>query len=260
MIVHFSGELPVMTIGIITAMPEEFRAVADSLGAAAATQPGTFRAVRLSSYGHEFLLVESGMGFGNAARAAESLVRDERPDLLISTGFCGGIAPELQAGDVVVADNIIIAGETGFEEIPVPFSSIGAIFVASQAAAGKRVVAGAFVSSPAIMSKRRVAGMLSGRFQNPVADMESGAIAAIAAENGIPLLAIRAVSDSAAEELGFSLDEFCDSGMRRILPYKVLLTALRKPGIIPQLVHLSCSSRRAAESIKAAFSRLFPLL
>ena len=249
-----------MKIGIITAMPEEFRAVADSLGTATFTQLGTFRAGRFSSAGHEFLLVESGVGFDNAARAAEMLIRDGHPDLLISTGFCGGIVPELQAGDVVVAKNIIIANEVGFEEIPVLLSSIGQIFVARQEAIGKRVVGGAFVSTSAIMSKKRLAGMLSGQYPNPVVEMESGAIAVIAAEHNIPLLAIRAVSDSAAEELGFSIDEFCDPDMRRIRPYKVMLTALRKPCIIPQLVRLSCSSRKAAESITAALSRLFPLL
>jgi adenosylhomocysteine nucleosidase len=249
-----------MKIGIITAMPEEFRAVADSLGAATVTQIGTFRAGRFSSAGHEFLLVESGVGFDNAAMATEMLVNYGHPDLLISTGFCGGIAPELQAGDVVVARKIIITTEGGFEEIPVLLSSIGQTFVARQAAIGKRVVGGVFVSTSTLTSKRRLAGMLSGQYPNPVVEMESGAIAIIAAENNIPLLAIRAVSDSAAEELGFSLDEFYDPDMRRIRPHKVLLTALRKPRIIPQLVRLTFSSRRAAESITAAFSRLFLLL
>lgn len=248
-----------MKIGIITAMPEEFRAVAESLGTATATQLGKLRAERFSSARHEFLLVESGVGFGNAARAAEMVIRDGHPDLLISSGFCGGIAPELQAGDVVVAKQIIISNESGFEEIPLLLSSIGQKLVASQAAIGKRVVGGVFVSTSTITSKRRLAGMLSDIYPNPVVEMESGAIAIIAAENNIPLLAIRAVSDSAAEELGFSLDEFCDSDMRHIRPYKVLLTALRKPRIIPQLVRLSRSSRRAAESLTATFSSLFPL-
>lgn len=249
-----------MKIGIITAMPEEFRAVADSLGAVTVTQLGTFRAGRFSSAGHEFLLVQSGMGFANASRAAKMLIRDGHPDLLISAGFCGGIAPELQAGDVVVAKKIIIADEGGFGEIPVLLSSIGQTFVARQAAEGKRVVGGVFVSTSTITSKKRLAGMLPGQYPNPVVEMESGAIAIITAENNIPLLAIRAVSDTADEELGFSLDEFCDADMRRIRLHKVLLTILRKPRIIPQLVRLSRSSRRAAEGITAALSRLFPTL
>jgi adenosylhomocysteine nucleosidase len=249
-----------MKIAVITAMPEEYKAVADSLGAEAAAQVGTLRAGRFSRAGHEFLLVESGMGFHNAAKAAELLVREERPDLLVSAGFCGGIAPELQAGDVVVAKGIIIAGEDGFEEVPVPLSPAGRDFVARQAAERRRTFGGTFVSTSVITSKRRLAGMLSGSYPNPVVEMESGAVAMVAAENNIPLLAIRAVSDSAAEELGFSLDEFCDPDLRRIRIGKVLLTVLRKPRIIPQLVRLSRSSRRAAESLTAALSRLFPAL
>lgn len=249
-----------MKIAIITAMPEEFRAVANSLGTAAPMQPGELNGARFSAAGHEFLLVQSGVGFDNAARATEMLIRDEHPDLLISTGFCGGIAPELQAGDVVVANMIVIAHESGFEEIPVPLSSIGQTFVARQAVVGKKVVGGVFVSTSIITSKKRLAGMLPGHYSSPVVEMESGAIAIIAVENNIPLLAIRAVSDPADEELGFSLDEFCDPDMRRILPYKVLLTVLRKPRIIPQLIRLGRGSRRAAESLTATFTSLFPPL
>jgi adenosylhomocysteine nucleosidase len=249
-----------MKIGIITAMPEEFRAVAESLGTAAGTPPGKFRIGRFSSAGHEFLLVESGMGFDNAARAAEMLVRKECPDLLITAGFCGGIAPELLAGDVVIAKKIIIAGESGFEEIPVLLSSIGQTFIARQMAAVKRVVGGTFVSTPAIKSKKHLGRMLPDQYLNPVVEMESGAIAIVAAENNIPLLAIRAVSDTADEELGFSLEDFCAHDMRRILLHKVLLTVLQKPRIIPQLVRLSRSSRKAAKSLTAAFSSLFPAL
>lgn len=249
-----------MNIGIITAMPEEFRAVADSLGAAAVTQRGKFRTGCFKYAGHEFLLVESGIGFVNAARTAEMLIRDFHPDLLVSTGFCGGITPELLVGDVVVAQKIVIADEGGCGDIPVLLAGIGQTLVARQEVEGERVVGGTFVSTPAIISKKRLAGMLSGQYPNPVVEMESGAIAILAAENSIPLLAIRAVSDSAAEEPGFSLDEFCDPDMCRIRPYKVLLTALRKPRIIPQLVRLAFSSRIAAESLTAAMSRLLPLL
>lgn len=249
-----------MKIAVITAMPEEYRAVADSLGAETAAQLGELRAGRFSLAGHEILLAESGMGFHNAARAAEMLLRDGRPDLLVSTGFCGGIAPELKAGDIVVAKGIIIAADGGFEEVPVPLSPAGLNFVARQAAEGSRTVGGTFVSTASITSKGLLAGILPGSCLNPVVEMESGAVAIVAAEYNIPLLAIRAVSDSAAEELGFSLDEFCDPDLRRIRIGKVLLTVLRRPRIIPQLVRLSRSSRTAAEGLTAALSRLFTAL
>jgi adenosylhomocysteine nucleosidase len=249
-----------MKIVIITAMPEEFRAVALSLRAAGAAQVGAAQAGRFRSATHEFLVGESGMGFGNAARATKMLIDAEQPDLLISAGFCGGIAPELHAGDVVVAEKIIIVTDDVCQEIPVQFSRFGAAFIASQSAEGRGTVGGTFVSTSAITSKSHLAGVLSGHHFNPVVEMESGAIAVAAAENNIPLLAIRTVSDSAAEELGFTLEDFCDAEMLRIRPGKVLFTVFRKPWIIPQLVRLARSSRIAAESLTAALSCLFPAL
>ncbi len=249
-----------MKIGIITAMPEEFNAVAKSLGAAVSGRLGRYRSGRFRAAGHDVILVESGMGFGNAAAAAATLLRAEKFDLLISTGFCGGVAPELQAGDLVVAEKILTVSGRGSEELPAHFAPVGQSFVAAQAAEGKRIFRGTFASTATITSKSALAGILSGRYPCPVVEMESGAIVAIAAENSVPLLAIRAVSDCAAEELAFSLDEFCDADLRRIRPAKVLLTILRKPYIIPQLLRLSRSSRRAAESITSALYALFPTL
>jgi adenosylhomocysteine nucleosidase len=249
-----------MKIGIIAAMPEEFRAAAQSLGGMATSRSGGLRTGRFSSERCDVFLLESGMGFKNADRAAAIIVRDGVPDLLMSVGFCGAITPELLVGDVVVAKTIVISDESGCDEVPVALSDIGQTFVARQAALGKRVVGGTFVSTAVISSKKRVAQLLSGRYENPVVEMESAAIALVAAEQRIPMLAIRAVSDGAAEELGFTLDEFCDADMRCIRPHKVLLTVLRKPYIIPQLVGLSRSSRCAAENLTSALTSLFPQL
>lgn len=246
-----------MKIAVITAMPEEFNAVSRTLGTGGAMRLAGLKAVRCRAAGHEFILLESGMGFGNASRAAEAVIREGVPDLLVSVGFCGGIAPELKVGDVVVAQRIVVAAGNGIEEVPALFSAAGQTFVAQQA--GTRVFGGMFASTPVITSKERLAGMLPAGSPFPVVEMESAAIATIAVGNGIPLLALRAVSDPAGEELGFSLDEFCDARMR-IRPHRVLLTILRKPRIIPQLIRLARNSRVAAHSLTAAMEELLPLL
>lgn len=246
-----------MNIAVITAMPEEFNAVSRSLGSGTGTKLAGLKAMRCRNGGHDFILLESGMGFDNAAQVAEALIREGKPDLLISVGFCGGIDPELEVGDVVVAQRIVSAAGSGIEEVPVLFSAAGETFVARQA--GARVFGGMFASAPVIMSKERLAGMLPTGSPWPVVEMESAAIATIAVENGIPLLALRAVSDPAGEELGFSLDEFCDARMR-IRPHRVLLTILRKPRIIPQLIRLARNSRVAADSLTSAMERLLTLL
>jgi adenosylhomocysteine nucleosidase len=246
-----------MKIAVIAAMPEEFSAVSRSLGPGTTLHLAGFKTLRSRRGGHDFILLECGMGFDNAVRGTEAAIREERPDLLISIGFCGGIDPELRTGDVVVARQIGIVSAEGLKELPVLFSPAGLNFVARQA--DTRVFGGLFVSTPVIMPKKRLAGVLPAGSRWPVVEMESAAIAIVAIENGIPLLAVRAVTDPAGEELGFSLDEVCDAGLR-IRPHRVLLTILRKPRIIPQLIRLAGNCRTAADRLTLTMEQLLPLL
>jgi adenosylhomocysteine nucleosidase len=248
-----------MNIAIITALPQEFRAVRSCLGPGVTLQVGDFKALRIPSVGHEFLLLESGMGFDNATRATRAIIAAGRPGLLISAGYCGGIAPELRVGDIVVAATLLMADAASVQQVAVTIPPLVQSFVSSLSAEPFRICAGTFVGTATVISKQRLAGMLKEGYPCPVVEMESAAIARIAAENGIPLLAIRSVSDPADEELDFSLDEFCDSSLR-IRPARVLMTILRKPRIIPQLVRLSGNSRRASHSLTTALRRLIPLL
>lgn len=240
-------------------MPEEFRAVTALLQTPQATRLGTMKACRGSAAGHDVLVVETGMGFTNAARAAEVIIESVAPSLLISAGFCGGIAPNLLVGDVVVARELYIATDNTIEAVSIRPADAGRTLVARSQMNGRRIFGGVFAGTPAIMQKSELARLLPERASNAVVEMESCAIAIIAAEAGIPLIALRSVSDPYDEELGFSLDEFCDSRMR-IRPHKVLLTILRKPRIIPQLIRLARTSRIAAQSLGTAVEELLPLL
>lgn len=248
-----------MNIAIIVAMPEEFNAAVSCLGSGTASTLGRLKVRSFSCEGHRITLVESGMGFDNAARAAESVIRDLRPELLISTGFCGGIAPELRVGDLVVAKRMVIVSQSGLEELPAEAPAAALNFAGHQAASGARVFSGTFAGTAVITSKAKLSEILANRYPCPVVEMESAAIALIAAENRIPLIGLRSVSDPVHEELGFSLDEFCDSSLR-IRPGRVLLTILRKPRIIPQLIRLAGNSRTAARSLTAALKQLLPFL
>jgi adenosylhomocysteine nucleosidase len=89
--------------------------------------------------------------------------------------------------------------------------------------------------------------------------MESAAIARVAAEHGIPFIGLRTVSDPFDEELGFTLDEFCDDQLRIRIP-KVLLTIVRKPRIIPQLIRLARNSRVAGASLSHAVGGLLAVV
>lgn len=244
-----------MKIGIITAMPGETVAVARAIGKVRKVRSGRLDAWQGSLAGHDITFVEAGMGLQNASAAAGNLVHETHPNMIISAGYCGGIAMELQVGDIVVATGVTIVADCRQETVPVEIPASCLNFVARQAAENRRVFGGMFVTTSTIMPKRRLAALLPAHLPFPVVEMESAAIARAALENGIPFCGIRAVSDPFDEELEFSLDEFCDNHMRIRIP-KVLFTIARKPRIIPQLVRLAHNSRIAGNNLKQAMERL----
>jgi adenosylhomocysteine nucleosidase len=249
----------IMRIGIITAMPEETQAVAQAIGGAQKELIGMLAVRRGAMAGHDIMIVEAGMGFDNAATATEHLVQAAQPEILISAGFCGGISTELHVGDVVVATGLIVVSEKGLDDVPVEITTSSRNFIVRQMAEGRRVFGGLFASTPVIMQKSRLASLLPANAQSPVVEMESAAVAIIAVENCIPFTGLRAVSDPFDEELGFSLDEFCDKRMR-IRISKVLLTVVRKPRIIPQLIRLARNSRVAGTSLSQAVERFLAIV
>jgi adenosylhomocysteine nucleosidase len=248
-----------MKIGIITAMPEETQAIVRALQHAQKIQTGELTVYQGQRCGHEIVVAEAGMGFANATEGARQFMGGLRPDLVISAGFCGGISAGLQVGDAVVATGLTVVSEGGLKEVPATIPTICRDFVSRQGDEGQRVFAGLFVSTTAIMQKDRLAALLPANTPNPVVEMESSAIALVATENGIPFIGLRTVSDPYDEELGFSLDEFCDQRMRIRIP-KVLLTVARKPRIIPQLFRLARNSRVAAASLSQSMEQLLSVL
>jgi len=243
-----------MKIAIITAMPEETRAVIRALPQTQFRRMNGRVLQYVELHGQGIFIAEAGMGFANATSEARKLVGELNPDLMVSTGFCGGISEGLQVGDAVVATGLAIVSEGGLKDVPVTIPTVCRDFVSQQAGGGQRVFGGLFVTTTVITQKAHLAALLPPDAQFPVVEMESAAIASVATESSIPFAGIRTVSDPFNEELGFSLDEFCDDRMRIRIP-KVLLTMIRKPRIIPQLIRLSRNSRVAAASLSQTVER-----
>lgn len=237
-----------MKIAIITAMPEESSAVLKGAKQREQTLLSGRKRYQTQIDGHDIVLVEAGMGMLNAGWAATALA-GEQPDLMISTGFGGAVLPGLKVGDAVAAEQLLQWGGVEFEEVRVGFYGRNAV------ADALSLPRGAFITCDIIQDKRSLASLLPQDAANPVVEMESAAIARVAAEYGIPFLGVRTISDPWDEELDFTIDEFCDDSMR-IRPSKVLATILRRPRIIPQLIRLALNSRMAAAGLAKTMQRL----
>ncbi|RNC67889.1 MAG: phosphorylase [Desulfuromonadales bacterium] len=247
------------TIGLMAAMPDETRSLLRLAGPATRKQSGRFVAWRFLLGGVDVCLMESGMGMERAEAAAEELCAVAAPAVIISFGFGGGARPGLHVGDLVVGTESWLYGANGLTfRNGINRKLAGRISAGLFSTVGA-VTNGEIITSSRILNKRQLATSLPLEMTAPVLDMETAAVADVASRHGIPLVALRAISDNADEELSFSLDEFIDQDMT-ISPLKVLATIVRKPWIIPQLIRLARSSRIAGERLAHALTTVVGLL
>ena len=237
-----------MKIAIITAMPEESRAILKRAGQVRKSHQGDRRLFHCRIGAHDVTLVEAGMGMLNAGWAA-SILAAKGPDILVSAGFGGGVLPGFKVGDVVMAERVLHWTGDGFEEVVTRF------YGREPGSAPLVRLRGQFITSDGILNKGQLIALLPRNAGQPVVEMESAAVARVAAEHDIPFMGMRAISDPWDEELTFSIDEFCDDA-KQVRPLKVLATILRRPHIIPQLIRLGWNSRMAAKSLGKATERL----
>ena len=197
---------------IVTALPEELRAFR-----ARPLPPGVIAAA-------------TGDGPRKAARAAGALFARHRPSLLTGAGIAGALSRDLEVGDLVVGYRVLDAAG----EAPPPDAGLAARAAAKPGARQATLLS---VDRPVVARAEKAAWAATLGVGSAAVDMESAAWARVAAAHKIPCLILRAVSDTADEELpGYLLacmDE--DGGIRRSA---VALHALAHPGSIPALVRM----------------------
>jgi hypothetical protein len=79
--------------------------------------------------------------------------------------------------------------------------------------------------------------------------MESAAIARVAAAAQLPFLAIRAVSDSATSPIPHPFLNATDA-FGRVHPFRLFISLARRPYLLPTLMHVGLSFRRAQNTLK----------
>ena len=206
---------------VLTAIPEERRPIARALAAAGAR--GRVR------------VVETGDGSVLASRGAREAIAAHRPSHVLGAGVAGGLSPELASGELVASERVLDAAE----EAPPPDPELLARVVALP---GIRPGTLLSVVTPALTAVQkaalavRAAGAASAGSPAAV-DMESAAWARACAEAGVPYVILRAISDTADEDLPGYLAG-CMDAQGSIRRAAVASGALRHPGSIPALLRM----------------------
>lgn len=211
---------------------------------------------------HHPTLVVSGVGRDRAQRATQQVLSAGPPSLIISVGFAGGVRGHLRPGELILCRRLYapVEGRVGQGQTPDYIEAQDSLIVKAQEvleSTGLRYRVGAS------MALQRVATSpekqwLGDNYPVDVVDMESYWVAATAAEQGVPCLALRAVLDPLEESLpALDLDFTWEggSGWRSALRYVV-----KRPWKIPLLIRLSGEASAAQGQLSQALSALVPRL
>lgn len=169
------------------------------------------------------LVFHIGIGLESAARTIRAVLAAGRPRLVIGAGFAGGLDPQLRTSDTVSDD----------------FSK------------QRDGVTRAIISRPEPIETAAEKQKLFRETGARVVDMETASLQAACNQAGIPLIAVRAVSDTAQEALPVPFAAWFDIARQRVRPMALVGFLLRNPSRIAPFARFV----RQLPSVAAALAR-----
>jgi len=228
-------------IALSFALPEESRDLVRALAGARRSGPAALPIIAGTLAGREVVIVHSGMGMDSASARTGAFLDSHAPSLWIAAGFGGALDPELRIGDVVVARN--------FSE-----PSLLAAIASLPARTGALITTREVVETAA---QKKGLGRHSGA---RVVDMETAAIHRLCGARGIPMLAVRAISDTACQDLPVPAAVWFDSARQRPRPLALVMHLATRPGRIAAFVRfvrgVYVARARLTEFLRAALEAL----
>jgi adenosylhomocysteine nucleosidase len=181
-------------------------------------------------------LVCAGGGLPDGAEAAAEWLVEQNVDALVSFGLAGGLDPALRPGDVVVPETV-----REQDHVYATDPRVSARF-------GRR--GGTLLAGAAVVADVEEKARLFSRTGAVAVDLESGAVARVAARHGLPFAVLRAVCDPAHRTMPpAALVALNGSGAIGLLRF--LASVARQFGQVPGLIALG----RDAVAARAALQR-----
>lgn len=224
-------------IGIVCALPIELGAFLERCERTRKYTGGefVFRGGRCGDA--KVAIVESGVGFARAHRAALAMVDAHTPPWIVSCGFSGALLPEMEVGNIVMATAIADAHD---HEVTVD--------VKMPADPDKGLYCGRILTADALVRTVEEKQALADRHGAIAVDLESLAVAQVAADQKKGFLAVRAISDDMSADLPPEvLSVIGPTGMMRL--GAALGAALNRPGSVKEMWRLRESAHSAAEKL-----------
>ncbi len=237
-------------IGLIAAMNQESEALLRLIKGWKRVSLGQFKGFRFQSGIRNCVLIITGWGRKRAGEATRTLMAEAHPHVLISFGIAGAIKSDLEIGDVVISSKSCIL-EDGLLGQPRKLAELSGQTWKAVSEALLAENASLCTGTTITTHGSQVVLQNEDEFPHPVLEMETAGIAKAAAENGVPLVSIRGISDNPQAPIPIDLEAAMDED-DNLLTGKLFLMVMRDPKIIFQSSRMINNSRIAADNAALA--------
>jgi purine-nucleoside phosphorylase len=196
----------------------------------------------LSGRGQDVALLHTGVGKKACRARIEPFLDRQRFDLLISSGFAGGIDSSLGVGDLLLAEN--------FSD-PQPLIRARAILVSRVAR---------LVTADRVIESETDRARLAREHNAAAVDMETEWIAQACAERKLPMLSLRAISDTATAPFPAPPAVLFDLERQKTDPLKLGVHLLKHPSHFVRLIRFARQIATVRANLAAALYELIAVL
>ena len=181
------------------------------------------------------------MGSG-AAAVLEKKLTETRPELVISAGFAGGLQPGIGVGDLILGRNY---SDSGLVERLVLSERwhVGGVRTC------ERIL-------ETVADKERL-GAESGCL---AADLETGHLAEVCRNRGVPMLSIRCISDAVEDPMPVPAETLLNPKTGRPDPLMLFKHLVSNPGSVPGFNRLLKNAKTAQAQLASGLDEILPQL
>lgn len=229
-------------VAVVFALDIEAGGLEDLLDGDVTVRGHGFRARLGELAGRQVAVIRSGPGPKAAARATEAVIDGHRPTWVISAGFAGALRPDVERGDIVVADSLMdCEGRcVAVDRTPFPAELVEA----------RRVHVGPFLAVERIVCRPDRKRALGAEHSALAVEMESLAVAGVCQRRNTRLLAVRSVTDTVDEALPRDVEHLMRQTSRAGQIGAALGALMQRPGSFSDMLSLretalTCSDRLA---------------